>query len=158
MVLLVYSAAAMPPLPQEIYGTLTIDGKAAQPGTKVTLYDDRGVLCGSHITQYEGIYGLVSCKGDDPSTEIDEGGSNGEMITVQVDGQKYKNLEWQSGRFTNLNISIKTQEKTFYSAIDLKIDLSTIDFSRHVRFAVFFLLGILLLCLAIFMLKRTVQE
>lgn len=146
-------AIAMPPLPQEVYGTLTINGDSASSGQNISVYDSDGILCGSHITRHKGLYGLLSCRGDDPDSEQDEGATNGEQIIIAVNGQEYEKMMWQSGRFTNMNISIEQHAKRFNIGIKMP-RLGEKEFSLFI----FLLIALLLLLLSTIFLKKAIEK
>lgn len=61
--ILIGSASAVPPLPAEFYGTVTIDGIGAPPGTVIVAkvnYNDRGTFT---LTEY-GVYGSTGIAGN----------------------------------------------------------------------------------------------
>jgi hypothetical protein len=70
----------------DIYGSLTIDGKAAPESTVVTVRDAGGVVCGQTLVREKGLYGFVHAYGDDPTTERDEGPLAGEALQFSVNG------------------------------------------------------------------------
>ncbi len=148
LVLIAALASAMPPLPHEIYGTLEIDGKDAPKGTNISIYDKDGVMCGSQLTRHVGLYGLVSCRGDDPETMTDEGALNGEEVTIRVEGKDYRKLEWQSARFTNENITMKEAHAS--------IKIPRMD--REKPMLAFFAAALLVLLLSIIFIRKAIEE
>ena len=146
-------ASAMPPLPQEVYGTLSINGVVASPGQNVSIFDSDGVLCGSHITRHEGLYGLVSCRGDDPDSSNDEGAKNGETIFIFVNGQESGRLAWQSSRFTNLNISVEKQP----ISLAAMIKLPPLD-EHELSLLAFILVSFVFLLICIIFLKKAIDK
>jgi hypothetical protein len=70
----------------DVYGVLTIDGKAAPESTVVTVRDASGVVCGETLVRQKGFYGFVHAYGDDPVTERDEGPLPGETLQILVNG------------------------------------------------------------------------
>jgi hypothetical protein len=69
----------------EFYGTIRIDGVDAQPGDEIAFYDPAGILCGSHVIQQAGEYGIVHVYGDDTATpDVDEGASPEEILSVRI--------------------------------------------------------------------------
>ncbi|MFQ5595792.1 MAG: CARDB domain-containing protein, partial [Anaerolineae bacterium] len=62
------------------------DGKPAPAGALVQVFDADGVPCGAGIVTEPGLYGLLACYGDDPTTPADEGASPGDVLTFAIDG------------------------------------------------------------------------
>jgi len=104
---------AFPPLPSSFYGTVKLNEKDLPDGTLVeALIDD--VIYGFTLSQtYEGssVYSL-DIPGDDPSTEMVEGGTTGDIIYFRVGGLIAEETgEWVSGSNINLELTIKSEEK-----------------------------------------------
>jgi hypothetical protein len=57
------------------------------PGDVVTAYDPDGVLCGKTTVNEPGQYGFLHVYGDDPTTQVDEGATDGDAIVFEVNGQ-----------------------------------------------------------------------
>jgi hypothetical protein len=106
MLVLIGTAAAMPPIAAEFYGTATINTYFAEKGMNVSIYDDNGVLCGSGLVREEGQFGFISCNGDDPYTADDEGASKGESVSFNVNGTYSGNTTWNEGSVTEIRIDI----------------------------------------------------
>lgn len=70
---------ALPPLPTEFYGNITYRNNPISSGT-ITAYDSNNVLCGSFAITQNGLFGLLTCKGDDPYTLADEGPVDDEIL------------------------------------------------------------------------------
>jgi hypothetical protein len=62
------------------------DGKPAPAGALIQVFDADGVACGAGIVTKPGLYGLLACYGDDPTTPADEGASPGDVLTFAIDG------------------------------------------------------------------------
>jgi hypothetical protein len=107
MLVLIGTAAAMPPIAAEFYGTATINTYFAEKGMNVSIYDDNGVLCGSGLVRDEGQFGFISCNGDDPYTEEDEGATKGENVSFNVNGTYAGNTTWNEGSVTEIRIDIR---------------------------------------------------
>ena len=60
--------------------------EGAQPGDKLTVYDERDVLCGSFTVVRNGQYGFVPVYGDDKATPIDEGADVNSPLTFRLNG------------------------------------------------------------------------
>ncbi|MFQ5854318.1 MAG: hypothetical protein ACE5LU_01550 [Anaerolineae bacterium] len=50
------------------------------------VFDADGVACRAGIVTEAGLYGLLACYGDDPTTPADEGASPGDVLSFAVDG------------------------------------------------------------------------
>ena len=81
--LLVNKAFALPPLPSQFYGKVIINGIEAPIGTNISAHDVDDVLCSRIITNEVGKY-ILSCKGDNLVTSVDEGARPGDKITLYV--------------------------------------------------------------------------
>ena len=46
------------------------------------------MICGRVTVRKEGMYGYISCNGDDPFTERDEGAEPNEPVIFFIDGRK----------------------------------------------------------------------
>ncbi len=66
----------------------TLDGEPLPAGTRVTVYDPQGVLCGEFVVTLPGRYGLMPVYGDDPLTEEDEGASAGDYLEFRLNGEE----------------------------------------------------------------------
>lgn len=104
-------ASAFPPIAAEFYGSLKIDGQLAPPSTNVTVFDSSGVVCGWQLTKEQGQYGLLSCNGNDPDTERDEGAAIGEELRIYVNGTMALKAVWHEGAITKANIDAKLSKK-----------------------------------------------
>ncbi len=156
LILITFSiaATALPPIPHEIYGTITINGHSAEAGHTVSIFTRQREMCGSYTTKQKGTYGLVSCKGDDPESEEKEGPQNSETAIIFVDGTKYGEFEWHSGRITNINITA-TVHKNYYASLPSL--LPSIEKSDAL-FLALVAINALLLGGLILMMKRMLQE
>ncbi len=105
-------AEAIPPLPHEFHGIVVIGRHYAPKGTVIDVLDTQGTVCGSFTLEDPGFYGYLSCRGDDPSTAVDEGASPGENITFAVDGELVNttSMPWRSGTFTEVNLLLGPYE------------------------------------------------
>lgn len=101
-------ASALPPLPTEFYGRIRDFNYNASAGGIVQAYDSNGVMCGSFVIVNNGSYGLLTCKGDDPETEIDEGAAPGESIVFKYKGSYTTTMgdnTWDYGTFKYVNLT-----------------------------------------------------
>jgi subtilisin family serine protease len=71
-----------------------IGGDFVPVGTVVTAMDEDGVVCGWCVTHHTGQFGLMAVYGDDPDTEIDEGASPDEAVTVVVGDHVFEGVVW----------------------------------------------------------------
>ncbi len=86
--LLISNVFALPPLPTEFYGDVSYYNETVGPGKIITAYDPDNILCGSFTTVNPSKYGLLTCRGDDPFTIVDEGPVSGNQITFFIDGEE----------------------------------------------------------------------
>ncbi len=72
----------------DYWGKLTIKGQSCQAGDEVAAFDPQGVCCGvSRVTPESAvasIYPFLHVYGDDPGTAVDEGASDGDLLTFRV--------------------------------------------------------------------------
>jgi|GEM_PF-3253908 len=101
----IHAAAALPPIAAEFYGkVLNYSGT----GVAVTLKDPGGTTCGQYTLINNTYYGLLSCRGDDPETIVDEGAVTGETITFFLNDSftiVNGNVSWEEGVFHEVNIT-----------------------------------------------------
>ncbi len=104
----IQSAAAYPPLSTEIYGHAFIENDNVTSGDIITVMDQSNNTCGSFTVQNKGVYGLLTCAGDDSETSEDEGAVEGENLKFEINGEPaeaWSSAEWHEGSFLNVNIS-----------------------------------------------------
>jgi len=114
IVILTNYSLAIPPVAAEFYGWVIIDGKYAPSGTRISVFDSKGVMCGEAILDEEGKYGFLSCEGDDPSTAEDEGASENEGLTFYVNYVRINtknSVFWRSGSFREVNLIVGDVDK-----------------------------------------------
>lgn len=103
------SVRGIPPVAAEFHGWAIIDGEFAPKGTIISIYDSEDTICGEIAVREKGGYGLLSCAGDDPSTEIDEGASDNEGLMFYV-GETRINTQnsvyWKSGTIRTVNLIV----------------------------------------------------
>jgi hypothetical protein len=81
-----------------------IGGELVAEGTVVTAMDEDGVVCGWCVTHRAGQFGLMTVYSDDPDTEIDEGASLDEAITLAVGDYVFEGVVWTGmGAVVNFN-------------------------------------------------------
>jgi hypothetical protein len=101
------SAVAVPPLPFNSYGTVTIDGEDVPAGTPVRAWC-AGVQYGSTETSfYEGqsVY-AIDVRGDDLDQPGTDGCYAGETVTYTVDGLTAdQSATWVSGSQVEVNLT-----------------------------------------------------
>jgi hypothetical protein len=99
---------AIPPLPTEFYGRIREYNNNASSGGMITAYDSSGTLCGSFQIVTSGLYGLLTCSGDDPETAQDEGPVPTESVSFRYRGApttlRGDNI-WEPGIFKNVTIT-----------------------------------------------------
>ena len=78
-------ASVPPPLPCDLYGTVTVDHARVPDGTSVTAWISGIQVAHSTTVTYEGesVYS-VSIPGDDPDTPGTQGGVHGDTIVLRV--------------------------------------------------------------------------
>ena len=102
-----------PKLPHQFYGQVTLEGENAPDGTPVET--KIGGITYSSTTTINGMYGYASTfkiPPDDPSTDIKEGGGDGETIAFYVDGSLVSYYVFTSGEVTELDLE-KQVTKTY---------------------------------------------
>ena len=67
-------------------GDTVLNGVPVPVGSIVTAYDPDGVLIGRAAVTTPGEYGAMPLYMDDPSTQIDEGATPGDLITFEING------------------------------------------------------------------------
>lgn len=85
------------PLPCDFFG---YQGEAVilNNGDKIFAQDSDGIICGSCTVNIKGQYGFLTCKGDNPDTQVDEGAIEGDTITFFLNGNKLQNTGiWTEG-------------------------------------------------------------
>jgi hypothetical protein len=102
-------AYALPPIATEFYGyVFAHNGSAATAGTYIRAYDSANNLCGAFNVSAAGYYGLLSCTGDDSSTNADEGPTNLENISFTIDGgnaYRVGNYQWAEAEYHYVNLT-----------------------------------------------------
>ncbi|MBW2970909.1 hypothetical protein KY320_01985 [Candidatus Woesearchaeota archaeon] len=99
----------IPPVAAEYYGMVVIDGKPAPVNTLVTIKDSNDTICGMGFVGPEGKYNLISCNGDDLSSEADEGALPGEGLSFFVNDIKlhtHTSVRWHSGAIREVNLVV----------------------------------------------------
>ena len=117
IIALVRYSFAIPPVAAEFYGWVIVDGEYASAGTKIRVFDSDGVVCGETILEEEGTYGFLSCAGDDPSTDNDEGAEDNEGLTFYVNDTKMntnKSVFWRPGSFREVNLIVGDVERAIH--------------------------------------------
>ena len=109
---------AFPPLPSSYYGLVTRDGVNLPEGVTIEAVIDDQVYASNTVKIYEGdaVYSLV-VPGDDPATEIVEGGVQGDTIYFRVDDiLADQTAVWQSGSNTKLDLTFPSDNNQPTSA------------------------------------------
>ena len=95
-----------PPLPSTFYGTVIAD--EGQSGQTITAVINGTAVATAAIVQQGGraVY-TIKISGDDPATEVIEGGQAGDLIYWQIDGKLIQETAvWQSGANHQLNLAL----------------------------------------------------
>ncbi len=66
----------------DFYGSIA----SANPGDSVTVYDEKGTLCGQFTINQEGQYGFLHVYGDDKTTAVHEGADVNGRLTFLLNG------------------------------------------------------------------------
>ncbi|MFH1849938.1 MAG: Ig-like domain-containing protein [archaeon] len=110
LILMVGLAQALPPIAAEIYGGVRyFNGSEVGAGTSIGAYDSDGNMCGNAYTSQTGLFGLLSCLGDDPSSAEDEGLVPGEEIRLYINGViafGNSKVYWQEGSYLFVNLTL----------------------------------------------------
>ena len=69
-----------------IWGSLTVEGDPAPPGTVVEILDAEGTLAGRATVNHTGYYGFLPIYRDQPGTGVDEGAETREWLSIRVNG------------------------------------------------------------------------
>lgn len=101
--------SGFPQPPCQFYGSVTRNNEILPPGTLLQVFDSDRMLCGEYMIEDDGKY-IISCKGDDLSTENDEGALPGEEVQFYVDGVKANTsvkVFWSSGQFVAVDLAFQ---------------------------------------------------
>ena len=111
-VFLIVMAYAVPGIPCDFYGSVTINGESAPKGTIVTAYIN-GVRYGTFTVIKAGKYGLLSVQGDDKDTSMKDGGVNGDLVSFKVNGKNVKEQGvWKMGESVRVDLTLGKQGNT----------------------------------------------
>lgn len=118
IVAVMYAATvnAIPPIATEIYGSISINGEPAPAGTNISVYDPDMVRCGFFVVKIRGIYGLLSCNGDDPDTPEDEGATTNDRLMFFVNDMPAETSEevtWTEGSFHRVEVFLNLTRTAF---------------------------------------------
>ena len=130
-------AYAFPKLPAQLQGHIYIDGKYAPIGTNIMVFDENATLCSNFTTIKEGEYEL-SCKGDDPATEIHEGATKGSALKMVVNGISIEGPEWIESSFSNFNIIIWGKKENSNEEINENLQDTTLKKESKVEYFALF--------------------
>src|SRR3989338_9816526 len=83
---LIKEVCALPPPPNEYYGTVIYNNARLSSGSTIYAYDENNVACGYFNITTSGFFGLLSCSGDDTQTLADEGATSSSAVTFYADG------------------------------------------------------------------------
>jgi hypothetical protein len=104
---------AFPPLPSSFYGTVRLNGGNLPEDTLIEAVINDQVFASTNTQIYESdvVYSMI-IPGDDPSTEIVEGGVQGDTIYFRWDGLLGdQTATWQSGTNTELDLMFTTEDQ-----------------------------------------------
>ena len=110
----VTSVYAIPRIPHQLYGNVSIGGIAAESG-KVVTAKIGGVTYASTTTDAQGRYGytpVFTVPADDPDTLAKEGGVSGDIIELYVDNNLASTTVFQNGTIQQLNLVISGTQPT----------------------------------------------
>ncbi|MCK5282016.1 MAG: hypothetical protein KAK00_01275 [Nanoarchaeota archaeon] len=116
IVLFIKNTSAIPVPAVEFYGRVTINDTDAIAGINITAYDADNTLCGYFIIVNGGYYGLLSCDGDDITTNEDEGAEDYDQIAFYVNSTRavpFGNVSWEPGEYRFVNLSVKNYPPYF---------------------------------------------
>ncbi len=115
-ILLISYSSAVPGIPCDFYGSVTINNEEAPKGTVVEAYIN-GVKYGSFTVKIPGKYGLMSVAGDDTETAEKDGGVDGDTVTFRVNGKSVSQTgEWEMGKSVRVDLELKTTTKEAVSS------------------------------------------
>ncbi len=103
---------AFPPLPSSYFGLVSRNGIDMPEGSKVQAIINDQVYATTWVQIYEGnsVYSLT-IPGDDPSTEVVEGGVQGDTIYFECDGILADQIAiWESGSNTDLALNFTVND------------------------------------------------
>ncbi|MGQ9459723.1 MAG: PKD domain-containing protein [Candidatus Bathyarchaeaceae archaeon] len=103
----IYQVLAIPQMPHQFYGSVTIAGEPAPDGTLVEAKINNVMY--ANTTTLDGKYGyspVFYVPADDPETPTKEGGANGETVDFYVNGVYAASYTFQIGSVTRLDLAI----------------------------------------------------
>ncbi|MEK7281814.1 MAG: hypothetical protein AAB037_05665 [Chloroflexota bacterium] len=108
-------ALAVPQIPHQLYGTVTIKGSAAPAGVTISA-NIGGTQYASVTTDAQGRYGyspsFFRVPADDPDTTAKEGGAAGETIQMYVAGVAVATTTFTYGAIENLPLTVTVPTPT----------------------------------------------
>ena len=111
LIVLLSIVFAVPPIPTEFYGSVTVYDENSTPFVAGSLIEAMvgNVTCGSFTTVYPGYYGVMSCLGDDNYTAIDEGSVQGQNVIFTINNKStitVGDTVWYQGEYHMVNLSL----------------------------------------------------
>ncbi len=103
----VVPVGAVPALPSSFYGTVRVNAANVPDGTQVQALIDGQVVAEGVTQTYQGdsVY-VLDVPSDNPDTEAQDGGRDGNVIQFKVGGALADQTgEWRSGTNVNLNLT-----------------------------------------------------
>ncbi|MEO8195177.1 MAG: PKD domain-containing protein [Thermoanaerobaculia bacterium] len=99
------SHAEAPPLPSSRFGSVTVAGAPAAPGTIVTAYLAGSQIANGPVFDDGGGHYRLDVPGDRPETPEIEGPVAGQSFEIRVAGTSAGNSTWSAGAFTALDLA-----------------------------------------------------
>jgi len=107
LVVSIWQARAVPPMPHTLYGQLWLDGAPAADSTQILAVIDGATFASTQTFTQEGSSGLYAFNvpGDDPDTPEKEGGLPGETISFAIDSYEIgQTAAWTQGAVQALDL------------------------------------------------------
>lgn len=105
---------AVPPMPNEFYGTVQLFNDVASSGVTISVLDSNSNICGTFTMTQTGYYGVLSCNGKDTDGS-GTGPVENEELRFKIGGLFASAVDtssntstitptWHTGEFTNINL------------------------------------------------------
>jgi len=120
------SALAVPALPSSFYGTVKVNNANVPDGTVVQAFVGDRMIAQGYTQMYQGdsVYSL-DVPGDNPETEVMDGGREGDTIIFKVGGVLANEAgTWHSGTSVSLNLTA-TSASTLMAPLATPTELPT---------------------------------
>jgi hypothetical protein len=99
-----------------IYGKVTVNGRPAPPGTRITVVTPEGTVAGCSVVQQSGLLPLTHVYGaDNMGAQLFAGFQDGEAMTIYVNGIPASGtaLTWQDDRVPHI-VSLRVTRQSIY--------------------------------------------